>query len=212
MNVPTRRRWQTRAVLFDLDGVLVDSMPVIGRLLDRWADLHGLNREMVQRTAHGRREEELAAELVPWADPAGQVALMQSWQLTEFEGCRPCPGALQLLEQLDGRLWAVVTSASRAVARGRLRAAGLEPPRLLITSDDVSRGKPHPEPYLRAATGLGLRPADCVVVEDAPSGVAAGIAAGMRVLAVTDAQEWSWEPADDVAAVRSLEAVEVAEE
>ncbi|WP_405938239.1 HAD-IA family hydrolase [Streptomyces sp. NBC_00726] len=206
-----QQRWTARAVLFDLDGVLVDSMPLISRLLDRWADLHRLDRALVHRTAHGRREAELAAELVPSSDPGEQVALMQHWQLTEFHGCRPCPGAAELIERLDERQWAVVTSGSGPVARGRLRAAGLPTPKTMITADDVVRGKPDPEPYLRAAAELGVTSAQCVVIEDAPSGAAAGLAAGMRLIAVTDAgAAWPDALEGPVVRVASLDRITVA--
>ncbi|MFD8812058.1 HAD-IA family hydrolase [Streptomyces sp. NPDC059627] len=183
------RRWCAQAVLFDLDGVLVDSMPVIVRLLTRWADLHGLDRAVTLSSAHGRREADLVAELAPWADTAVEVARMQKWQATEFDGCVPCPGAQRLLTALGDCRWAVVTSGSRAVALGRLRAAGLPVPATLVSADDVVHGKPHPEPYLKAAAALGVRPTECVVVEDAPSGVASGLDAGMRVIAVAPGPE-----------------------
>ncbi|WP_157872120.1 MULTISPECIES: HAD-IA family hydrolase [Streptomyces] len=206
-----QHRWTARAVLFDLDGVLVDSMPLIGALLDRWADLHRLDRELVHRTAHGRREAELAAALVPSADPEEQVALMQGWQLTEFDGCRPCPGAAGLIARLDEGQWAVVTSGSGPVARGRLRAAGLPAPRTMVTADDVVRGKPDPEPYLRAAAALGVDVAECVVIEDAPSGAAAGLAAGMRLITVTGTDAtWPDALSGPVVRVDSLERIAVA--
>lgn len=174
---------QVRAALFDLDGVLVDSMPLITRLLGRWADFHGLEPGLAVRKAHGRREADLVRELAPWADVGTEVARMQAWQAAEFDGCVQCPGAEPLLRSLGGR-WAVVTSGSRQVATGRLRAAGLPLPQTLVSAADVQAGKPHPEPHLRAAAMLRLDPSECIVIEDAPAGIASALGAGMRVIAL----------------------------
>ena len=205
----TSQNMQTRAVLFDLDGVLVDSMSLVERLLTRWARLQGLDPGLVLRTAHGRREADLVRTLAPAADVEAEIALMQHWQVTEFDGCAACEGAAGLTAALGTDRWAVVTSGSRAVATGRLRAAGLPVPRVLVTADDVANGKPHPEPYLTAAAALGLDAADCVVIEDAPSGAASGIAAGMRVIAVTGPPPRSADGFGDVHPVRSLAQVRV---
>jgi sugar-phosphatase len=176
-------RWRAQAVLFDLDGVLIDSMPTLTRLLGRWADMHSIDRDLVLRTAHGRRETELISELAPWADVAEEIARMQAWQDSEPD-CMPCAGAEPLLASLGRGRWAVVTSGSRNVATGRLRAARLPVPEILVSAHDVVNGKPHPEPYLLASAKLELDPSQCIVVEDAPSGVASGLRAGMRVIAI----------------------------
>jgi mannitol-1-/sugar-/sorbitol-6-phosphatase len=200
---------RVQATLFDLDGVLVDSMPLITRLLGRWAGIHGLERGLVLRAALGRREVDLVRELAPWADVDAEVARMQTWQTAEFDGCMPCPGAERLLRSLSGR-WAVVTSGSRQVATGRLHAAGLPLPPTLVSSQDVQAGKPHPEPYLRAAAILGLDPSTCVVVEDAPSGIASALGAGMRVIAVTSSHDACLDGLDAAHAhVRSLADIRV---
>jgi sugar-phosphatase len=200
---------QVQAALFDLDGVLVDSMPMITRLLGRWADTHGLEPGLVLRKAHGRREADLVRELAPWADVDVEVARMQAWQTAEFDGCVQCPGAEPLLRSLGGR-WAVVTSGSRQVATGRLHAAGLPLPQTLVSATDVRVGKPHPEPYLRAAAILGLDPSECIVVEDAPAGIASALGAGMRVIALAPSHG-AWPPGLDAAHahVRSLADIRV---
>jgi sugar-phosphatase len=174
--------WHAEAILFDMDGVLVDSLPLIDRLLTRWARLHGIEPEVVRTAAHGRREAEFVAAVAPLLDVREEVARMTAWQTSEFDGCAALPGAAAHLSALPPHRWAIATSGSREVAHGRLAAAGIPLPEVMVTADDVENGKPHPAPYLAAADLLSVAPRDCVVVEDAPSGVASGKAAGMRVV------------------------------
>jgi mannitol-1-/sugar-/sorbitol-6-phosphatase len=171
------------AVIFDLDGVLVDSRAVVARHWSRFAERHGLRADDVIRRVHGRRTVESIAELAPWLDAEAEAAAFDEAEAADVEGLRAVPGAAEALRR--GGAVAVVTSGPRGLATARLRAVGLEPPAAMICAEDVEHGKPHPEPYLRGAAALGAEPAGCVVVEDAPAGIAAGIAAGMRVIAIS---------------------------
>ncbi len=172
------------AILFDLDGVLVDSRRCIELVWDTWARRHGLDPAAIVRVAHGRRTSEALREVAPQLDVAAEVATLDALEESEERGVREAPGARALLAGLSRTQWAVVTSGSPAVARLRLRVGRIPEPPVLVTGADVRRGKPDPEGYLRAASALGRAPASCVVIEDTPAGIAAGKAAGMAVLAV----------------------------
>jgi sugar-phosphatase len=169
-------------VLLDLDGVLVDSLAAVNRAWTWWAARHGLDPAPFT-DAHGRTSREAIAELAPSLDPEVEANVVDEREVTDTAGVVALPGAAAMLA-LD-RPHAIVTSGTLRLALARLRAARLEVPDVLVTADSVSRGKPDPEPYLLAAARLDLPPGDCVVFEDAPSGVAAGKAAGMRVVALT---------------------------
>jgi sugar-phosphatase len=172
------------AVLFDLDGVLVDSAEVVERTWRRWAAHHGLDPVEVIRVAHGRRTIETVHLFAPHLTADGEVAALAANESTETEGVYEVRGARELLESLPPRSWAVVTSGIRPVAELRLRHTRLPTPPVLVTADQVHRGKPDPEGFLTAAARLGVDPARCVVVEDAPAGIEAAHAGGMRVIAV----------------------------
>jgi sugar-phosphatase len=172
------------AVLFDLDGVLVDSTACVARVWQRWAEEHGLEPDAVIKVAHGRRAVETVELLAPSLDSAAELVKLEERELEDIEGLTAIMGAAALLSLLPPRRWAVVTSGTRRLAQKRLRVAGLPLPEILISADEVSLGKPNPAPYLKAAELLGLEPSDCVVIEDAPAGIASGRRAGMRVLAV----------------------------
>lgn len=172
------------AILFDLDGVLVDSRRCIELVWDTWARRHGLDPAAIVRVAHGRRTSEALREVASQLDVAAEVATLDALEESEERGVREAPGARALLAGLSRTQWAVVTSGSPAVARLRLRVGRIPEPPVLVTGADVRRGKPDPEGYLRAASALGRAPASCVVIEDTPAGIAAGKAAGMAVLAV----------------------------
>jgi len=175
---------QCRGVLFDLDGVLVDSTPAVARVWTQWATMHGFVPEEVVRQAHGRPSITTIRELLPHADHDAENREVERAEIEDVEGVIPLPGALELLQALPQDRWAIATSCSRPLAEVRIRAAGLPFPKHLITSTDVQRGKPDPEPYIKAAKILGLTPADCIVIEDAPAGIRAGKAAGARVFAL----------------------------
>lgn len=170
------------ALLVDLDGTLVDSDVPVRRAWAGFARRHGLDPEYVHRFALGRPSRETVRLLAPDADHGAEAAALERAELSDADGIVPIPGAAELLAG-DRRL-AIVTSCSRALARVRLTAAGLPIPEVLVTADDVVNGKPDPECYLLGARRLSADPADCLVLEDAPAGIAAGRAAGARVLAV----------------------------
>jgi sugar-phosphatase len=173
-----------RGVLFDLDGVLVDSTPAVARVWTQWATKHGFVPEQVVRQAHGRPSITTIRELLPHADHVAENREVERGEIEDVEGVIPLPGALELLQALPQDRWAIATSCSRPLAEVRIRTAGLPFPKHLITSTDVQRGKPDPEPYIKAAKILDLTPADCIVIEDAPAGIRAGKAAGARVFAL----------------------------
>jgi sugar-phosphatase len=173
---------QCGAVLFDMDGVLVDSTPAVARVWTSWALEHGLVPDEVVRQAHGRPSLATIIELLPHGDHDAENREVERREIDDIADVVALPGALQLLKTLPEARWTIVTSASRRLAEVRLHAAGLPVPRHLVTASDLQRGKPFPDPYLKGAQILGIDPADCVVVEDAASGVRSGKAAGARVL------------------------------
>lgn len=175
------------AVVFDLDGVLVDSMGLIERILREWAAGHGVDGDEAVALSHGRRDIDLVRLVAPHLDAEAETLRITEQEEKDFSGLRPVPGALALLAALPPSRWAVVTSGTRLVARGRLDSVGLPRPGHLIAAEDILVGKPHPEGYLRAAELLGVAPERCVVVEDAPSGVQAALAAGMRCIGLGSA-------------------------
>lgn len=171
--------------MFDLDGVLVDSTPSVERVWREWADLHSLDVADILAVAHGRRTAETISLVAPHLDAAAEAKRLETREIEDTAAVLPIEGAAALLETLPSERWAVVTSGTRALAHARLRACGLPIPQTFVGAEDVQRGKPDPECYLRGARLLGVRPDRCVVVEDAPSGIAAGRAAGATVIAVT---------------------------
>jgi sugar-phosphatase len=173
---------QCGAVLFDMDGVLVDSTPAVERVWTGWALEHGLVPDEVVRRAHGRPSLATIIELLPHGDHDAENLEVERREIQDVADVVALPGALQLLRSIPPQRWAIVTSASRPLAKVRLRAAGLPIPEHLVTSNDIQRGKPFPDPYLKGAEILGVAPRDCVVAEDAASGVRSGKAAGARVL------------------------------
>src|SRR6266478_1775908 len=173
-----------RGVLFDLDGVLVDSTPAVARVWAWWAREHGFDPEEVVKKAHGRPSITTIRELLPDADHAAEDREVERREIADVEGVIPLPGAMELLRALPLERWAIVTSCTRALAQVRIAAARLPRPQSLVTSSDVKHGKPDPEPYLKGAQLLGAPASECVVIEDAPAGVRAGKAARARVLAL----------------------------
>ena len=173
-----------RALLFDMDGVLVDSTPAVARVWTNWANRFGLDPAEVVRRAHGRPSIATIRELLPSANHRAEDQAIEKSEIEDIEDVIALPGTTELLSALPNDRFAVVTSATRALAVVRLRAAGFAIPKHLVTSNDIQRGKPDPEPYLRGAQILGLSAAKCVVIEDAPAGIQSGKAAGSRVLAL----------------------------
>jgi len=173
-----------RGVLFDLDGVLVDSTPAVARVWAGWAHEHGFNPDEVVKKAHGRPSIATIRELLPHADHVAEDREVERREIADVEGVIPLPGAMELLKSLPLERWAIVTSCTRALANVRIAAAGLRRPRHLVSSTDVKHGKPDPEPYLKGAQMLDVSASECIVIEDAPAGIRAGKAAGARVLAL----------------------------
>lgn len=167
-----------------MDGVLVDSTPAVARVWTLWALEHGLVPAEVVRQAHGRPSLATIRELLPHGDHHAENRKVERLEIEDIADLTALPGALRCLRTLPQRRWAVVTSATRPLAEVRLRAAGLPVAQHLVTASDLQRGKPFPDPYLKGAETLGIDPADCMVVEDASSGVRSGKAAGSRVLAL----------------------------
>ncbi len=175
---------RTLGVLFDLDGVLVDSTPAVARSWAKWSHLHGFVADEVIRRAHGRPSITTLRELLPNADLEAENRQMERWEIEDTDGVIPLPGVINLLQALPADRWAIVTSCTRPLAEVRIRVAGLPRPKHLVTSADVQRFKPDPDPYLKGAELLKLAPADCLVVEDAPAGIRSGKATGASVLAL----------------------------
>ena len=171
-------------LLFDMDGVLIDSTPAVARVWTKWALEHGFDPQEVVSRAHGRPSLTTVREYLPRADHHAENREIEHREITDIEGVVPLPGAHDLLAALPPDRWTIVTSATRALAEVRLNAAGLRLPQRWVTASDIVNGKPHPEPYLKAASVLGFPIANCIVVEDAAAGVRSGKDAGARVIAL----------------------------
>ncbi|MFJ4471275.1 HAD family hydrolase [Streptomyces sp. NPDC089424] len=177
---------RAQALLFDNDGTLVSSLESVRRCWTRWAGEYGITAERFARIElHGRTAAEIAADLLPPETVPEAVARIEALEVEDVPhgGVRLLPGTHDLLTALPADRWAVVTSATRRLAEARLDAVGILP-KTLIAADDVTRGKPDPQPYLLGARALGVDPAACVVFEDAPAGLRAGRAAGMATVAL----------------------------
>jgi len=171
-------------VLFDMDGTLIDSTAAVERSWATWGDEHGLTQSALE-AGHGRPASQLVSLLLGPDRVAAGLARIAELELADVEGITVLPGAVELMSALPADRIAIVTSATRALATARIQAAKLPAPAVIVTFDDVRLGKPDPEPFLTGAARLGIDPARCLVVEDAPAGVAAGRAAGCATLAVT---------------------------
>jgi mannitol-1-/sugar-/sorbitol-6-phosphatase len=181
----------TAALLFDLDGVLINSTPAVARVWCRWAIEHGFKPDEVVARAHGRPSLTTVREYLPNADHETENREIERREIEDLEGVVPLPGALDLLSRLPEDRWTIVTSCTRPLAEVRIKAAGLPLPKTMITSNDITHGKPDPEPFLKGASVLGFSATECIVVEDVPAGVRAGKSAGARVIAFTTTVEES---------------------
>jgi len=168
-----------------MDGVLISSLGSVERSWTQWAEMRGIEPASALKIVHGRRSIETVARLRPDLDAEAENRIIEKLEIDDTEGVRALPGVLDLLAALPAGCWTVVTSATGALARVRLAAAGIPVSGPIVTADDVAKGKPDPAPYLAGAALLGLPPGDCVVIEDAASGVKAGRAAGCTVVATT---------------------------
>ena len=173
-----------RAILFDLDGVLVDSAERVEKTWRDWAARHQLDAELVIAAAHGRRTVETVALVAPHLSVDAELHTLETSEATNSDGVHEIAGARDLLQRLPLSRWAVVTSGIRAVAEFRIRYTGLPRPDVMICAEEITRGKPDPEGYLAAAGRLGFSPGDCVVIEDTPPGIDAAKAAGMRAIGI----------------------------
>jgi len=174
-----------KGILFDMDGILISSIGSVERSWTKWAHLRGVDPALARSTAHGRRAIETIAKLRPDLDSEKELKVIEDIEVEDNEGLTVLPGVLDLLAALPPDRWTVVTSATERLARIRLAAGGIPVPKRLVTADQVTRGKPHPEPFLAGAALLGVAPAECVVFEDSSSGAEAGRAAGCTVVATT---------------------------
>jgi sugar-phosphatase len=178
-------RIQCKAILFDMDGILIASIGSVERSWTQWAQMRGIDPALALKTTHGRRAVETIAKLRPDLDSNAELTVIEDLEIADNEGLTILPGVLELLAALPANRWTVVTSATERLTRIRLAAGGIPVPEKLVTADQVTRGKPHPEPFLAGAALLGVAPTDCVVLEDSSSGAEAGRAAGCTVVATT---------------------------
>jgi mannitol-1-/sugar-/sorbitol-6-phosphatase len=181
-----RHVFRCAAVLFDMDGTLVDSSSCVESTWRIWAGKHGVDIDALLRISHGRQNRDTIRLIAPHLDTPEEIAFLVQTEEDCHQGIVEVRGARALLDSMGSTApWAVVTSAWRTLGEKRLRLAGLPIPGVFITSDDITHSKPHPEGYLLAAKRLGVAPADCLVIEDAHAGIEAARAAGMPVIGIT---------------------------
>jgi len=174
------------AFLFDMDGTLISSTAVTERIYVRWAESKGVDVASLLALIHGVRTIDVITQLGrPDLDPATEAAYIGAQERQELEGVKAIAGIHDFLASLPPDRWALVTSADRELVRVRLAASGITPPKIMVTAEDVTQGKPDPQGYKLAAQRLGVDPADCLVFEDAPAGIEAGERAGADVLVIT---------------------------
>lgn len=191
LHLPTKHA----AVLFDMDGTLVDSRLVVERVWREWAAAYGRDSRPILAASHGRRTIDTVREFaIPGVDVEAEAIKLEGQEVADVEGIIAIAGAAELLARLPANRWAVVTSASRALATRRLTAAGLPIPAIMVTAEDVAHGKPAPEGYQAAARLLGTTAENCLVFEDAPAGIEAGKRAGADVIAITAARPHVFDP------------------
>jgi sugar-phosphatase len=171
-------------LLFDLDGVLLDSVPAYRRAWARWASEYGVQEAAIWSDAHGRRPRDIIERVAPTLQIERALVAFDRALEAERDGCTAMPGATECLRSLNSP-WAIVTSGRRRHVEASLRAVGLPSPPVLVCGDDVSRGKPHPDGFLAAPRALHTEPPACVVIEDAPAGITAARSAGMLPVALT---------------------------
>ncbi len=167
-----------------MDGVLADSTVAVDREWREWAARKGVDPEEVMAIAHGVRTVEVIQRVAPHLDAEAEAAVIEDHEAHDHRGVVVMPGAIELVRSVPKGRWGVVTSASRLLASNRLRHCGLPVPEVLVTSDEVANGKPHPEPYLKGAELLGFPAEECLVIEDAPAGIQSAHAAGMKVIGI----------------------------
>ncbi|HEY4677347.1 MAG TPA: HAD family hydrolase [Candidatus Angelobacter sp.] len=176
--------FSAKAILFDMDGVLMDSTPSVERVWRTWAAKHRLDPEHIAALAHGRRSIETIREVAPELDAEKENAIVEQMEIDDKEGVTALPGAAELLAHLPPDRFAIVTSATRPLAVARLGYAGIPVPPQMVAAEDVIHGKPAPEPFLKGAALLGFAPAECLVFEDTPAGISSARSAGTKVIAL----------------------------
>ena len=181
-------RLAARAILFDMDGTLVDSTAVVEQVWGRFARANDVDIAELLATSHGVRAVDTIRLHAPSLDAEVAADELAAYELTQNEGIVEITGAAAFAAQVPDGGFAVVTSAPRQLAALRLALCGIRVPSVLVGAEDIERGKPSPDPYLNAAAALGVDPADCVVFEDAPAGIQSGLTAGMRVVVVGDTE------------------------
>lgn len=174
-----------KGILFDMDGILISSLGSVERSWAKWCALRNVDFERARAILHGCRAIETVARLRPDLDSEEELRVIEAIEVSDGEGVRILPGVCELIKSLPQDSWTVVTSATERLARTRLEQAGVPVPARLVTADQVTWGKPHPEPFLAGAAMLGFAPDQCVVFEDSESGTQAGRAAGCTVIATT---------------------------
>jgi sugar-phosphatase len=168
-----------------MDGILISSLGSVERSWSKWGQMRDVDTALALKTAHGRRAIETVALLRPDLDSQAELKIIEDLEIADNDGLRALPGVCDLLRSLPTDRWTVVTSATEKLARARLADGGIPVPKRLVTADQVTRGKPQPEPFIAGAALLGFKPEDCVVFEDSASGAIAGRAAGCTVIATT---------------------------
>jgi sugar-phosphatase len=174
------------AFLFDMDGTVLNSIAVVERVWSEWALRHGFEPDVLLKTIHGVRASDAIRQLgLPGVDPVAEAKLLLKEEMEDFDGIVEIPGSVRFLNALPADRWGIVTSAPIELARRRMAAAGIPMPRMIVSGEEVSAGKPSPECYLLGARRLGVDPARCLVFEDAVAGILAGEAAGADVTVIT---------------------------
>jgi sugar-phosphatase len=206
-----------RGILFDMDGVLVSSLGSVERSWTKWGAMRNVDGALAIKTAHGQRAIETVRKLRPDLNDIEELKLIEEIEIADKDDIEVLQGVQRILAALPEKYWTIVTSATEKLARARLAYAGLAIPSHIITADMVTDGKPHPEPYLKGAALLGLKPEDCLVIEDSSSGAIAGHAAGCKVLATLfshtmkelAAADWIVQSLEDVTVRAKEDGVEV---
>jgi len=206
-----------RGILFDMDGVLVSSLGSVERSWTKWGAMRNVDGALAIKTAHGQRAIETVRKLRPDLNDVEELKLIEEIEIADKDDIEVLQGVPRILAALPEKYWTIVTSATEKLARSRLGYAGLAIPSHIITADMVTDGKPHPEPYLKGAALLGLKPEDCLVIEDSSSGAIAGHAAGCKVLATLfshtvkelAAADWIVQSLEDVTVRGKEDGVEV---
>jgi sugar-phosphatase len=184
------------AIIFDLDGVLANSIAVLEESWSIWCAEKGLDFETVMRVAHGRRKTEILAIVLPGQDPRPEIERLIALEKERMGSVKKIAGAAELVAKMPAGRWAIATSGERPAALARLEQVGIAAPAVMISAEDVTQGKPNPEVYLKAAAAIGMAPEKCLAFEDAPAGIAAALAAGMEAVAVLTTYPASEFPAD----------------